>query len=90
MILYLHGLRLYPISPYDCVRNFISKIYPLVLAAAFCNSKYMNIHVLQHVAFEGLGSKELGSVPLSSYRTINLAMNEVLAYLIEAPRKHIL
>jgi GMP synthase-like glutamine amidotransferase len=34
--------------------------------------------------------KELRSVPLSSYQTINLVMNEVLAYLVEAPRKQIL
>jgi GMP synthase-like glutamine amidotransferase len=33
--------------------------------------------------------KELRSVPLSSYQTINAVMNEALSYLAEAPRKHI-
>jgi GMP synthase-like glutamine amidotransferase len=30
--------------------------YSLAIAAAFCNSSFMRIHVLQHVPFEGIGS----------------------------------
>jgi GMP synthase-like glutamine amidotransferase len=33
--------------------------------------------------------KELRSIPLSAYRTINAVMNEMLSYLAEAPNKHI-